>query len=93
MTVRTTTQYIPTLLASHPQPSGCLAFLGVYADASGTISGIGTGIGSNAGVANEGDLAGFQIAEVTSATPEPSSMLLLGSGVLVFTQLLWRKLQ
>jgi hypothetical protein len=38
------------------------------------------------------DLAGFQIAEVTSATPEPSSMLLLGSGVLVFTQMLRRKL-
>jgi len=92
MTTGSTAQYIPTLLATDPQPSGCTAFRGVYADASGTISGIGTGIGSNVGVANEGDLAGFQIAEVSSPTPEPASMLLLGSGLLVSTQVLRRRL-
>ena len=93
MTIGTSTEYIPTLLATDPQPSGCLAFRGVYANASGTISGTGTGIGSNVGVANEGDLAGFQIAEVSSsATPEPSSLVLVGSGILGLAGVIRRKL-
>lgn len=92
-------RYIPTLMATDPQPSGCTAFRGVYANASGTISGIGMGIGSNVGFANEGDLAGFQIAEVSSPTPEPASptpepdsMLLLSTGLLGVAGIIRRKL-
>jgi hypothetical protein len=88
MTIAGATQSIPTLLSSDPQPSGCVLFRGLVADSSGNIQGVGTGIGSDVGVTNEADWAGFQIA----ATPEPSGLLLLATGVSGLCSPLRRKL-
>ena len=68
-------------------------FATVYSDASGSITGTGDGSGSGwAGSANEADWAGFQIVEVSPTTPEPSSLILLGSGVVGIAGTLRRKI-
>jgi hypothetical protein len=64
MTVGTKTLNIPTLLFNDPSPSSCVLFQGILADANGTISGVGTGIGSPVGFQNEANWSGFQIAAV-----------------------------
>ena len=81
MTIGGTTQQIWSYSDNSPHPLTGTLFATVHSDASGTISGIGTGIGNGAGGgANEADWSAFQIAEVSPTTPEPSSLLLLGSG-------------
>jgi len=41
---------------------------------------VGTGIGDNSSFLNEADWSGFQLVQA----PEPSSLILLGTGLLAF---------
>jgi sugar lactone lactonase YvrE len=66
MTIGGTTLNIPTLLFNDPSPSSCVLFRGIFSDASGTIFGVGMGIGSPVGFLNEANWAGFQIAPSSS---------------------------
>jgi PEP-CTERM motif len=76
-----------------PHPLTGTLFAMVYSDASGSITGTGDGSGSGwSGSANEADWAGFQIVRLSSTTPEPGSLLLLGSGVLGIAGMVRRKL-
>ena len=94
MTIGGTTQQVWSYsdYVSHPL-TGSL-FATVYSDASGTITGIAAGEGSGwADATHEADWAGFQIAEVSPTTPEPSSLLLLGSGAAGLLGIWRRKLR
>jgi sugar lactone lactonase YvrE len=62
MTIGGTTLNVPTLLFNDPSPSSCVLFRGILSEATGTISGVGTGIGSPVGFQNEANWSGFQIA-------------------------------
>jgi hypothetical protein len=78
MTIEGTTLNIPTFMSTSSQPPDGVLFAQIVSDASGTISGVGTGIGSDVGNANEANWSGFQLLQV----PEPSSLVLLGTGFL-----------
>jgi hypothetical protein len=81
MTVGGTTQAIWSYSDYFSHPLTGTLFARVYSDASGAISGVGAGVGSGwSGSSNEADWSGFQIVELSPTTPEPSSLLLLGSG-------------
>jgi hypothetical protein len=92
MSIQGTSQNIPTYSDFAPHPLGGVLFASLYSNANGTISGIGTGLGSGLTAANEADWSGFQLVEVRSTTPEPSSLMLIGSGVLGLAVVIRRKL-
>jgi hypothetical protein len=82
MTIEGTTLNIPTFASTSSQQSGGVLFAAVTSDANGTISGVGTGLGSSVGSANEADWSGFQLAQIPARVPEPSIAMLLLSGAL-----------
>jgi hypothetical protein len=88
ITIGNTTQNVPTFITGTQAPS-CVLFKGILSDSSGAITGIGTGVGAVNGFLNEANWSGFQIA---TTTPEPSSLLLLGTGLLSLGGAVRRKL-
>lgn len=70
---------------------GCTYFQNLKTNASGQLSGTGTGMGSDTGYANEADWTGFQLVEVTTPVAEPPTVVLLLMCGLVAMALLTRK--
>jgi PEP-CTERM motif len=77
MTIGGTTQSVDSFAAGVPPTNGGTLFQNVFSDASGVISGTGTGVGSNTNFANEANWSGIQVAPV----PEPSTIVLFGAGL------------
>ncbi|HZD30174.1 MAG TPA: PEP-CTERM sorting domain-containing protein [Candidatus Angelobacter sp.] len=94
VTIGGNTQQVWSYNDSVAHPLTGTLFATVYSNASGAISGTGEGIGNGccSGGTNEADWSGFQIAELSPTTPEPSSLILLGSGVVGVLGTLKRKL-
>jgi PEP-CTERM motif len=81
MTIDGKTINVPTVIGSSPQQPGGVLFAGITSDASGTISGVGTGFPPSLTAANEANWSGFQLSPV-APVPEPSTLILLGTGAL-----------
>jgi hypothetical protein len=91
MTIEGTTLSVATLALNNPLPPGGTLFSNLHSDASGRISGIGTGVGSDVGFLNEANWSGFQVAPTPA--PEPNSPILLGTGLLtILLTLAWKKI-
>lgn len=93
MTIQGTTLNIPTYSDFSSHPLDGVLFASLYTNAGGTISGLGTGLGSGLTAANEANWSGFQIVEVSPTTPEPTSLILLGSGAIGLAGAVRRKLR
>ena len=80
MTIQGTTLDVPSYNTTDvPLPGpDCIYFSNLVASGSGTITGLGVGIGSDLDLANEADWSGFQLVR----TPEPCSLMLVGLGSL-----------
>ena len=91
MTIEGTTLNVPTFDANTSSPiPGCVLFTNLKSDASGKIEGVGTSIGPSANT-GEADWSGFQLVQVP--VPEPSTLILLGSGVLTLIGRIRRKMR
>jgi hypothetical protein len=89
MTIGGTTKNIPTY-DNRTAPS-CVLFSNIVSDANGTITGIGAGNGGNARALNEANWSGFQLVQIPSSVPEPSSLILFGTGMAGLAGIVFRK--
>jgi hypothetical protein len=91
MSIGGKTLNIPTFASATPQQAGCVLFSSIISNASGDLSGVGTGLGSSAGAANEANWSGFQLVQVPHNVAEPSGLVLLLAGILAFAGLSMKK--
>jgi hypothetical protein len=63
MSIDGVTQNIPTYVSGSSQPPDCVLFTQIDSGSTGTIAGIGSGVGDSTTAVNEADWSGFQLVE------------------------------